>query len=133
MPRSFFYFRLFVGLGVNIPGLSKRGLLAAMLRIICVAQHEDWFAHRHREAAGWFQKRYQLRHEWEIERATSYRQANRKAIAWSECSRQSIPIGHALGNGLVQPIFSPPSRRSPFVFSPSLSRRDAGLEMLCVM
>jgi hypothetical protein len=43
--------------------------------------------HRHREAAGWFRKRYQLRHEWEIERATSYRQANRKAIAWSECSR----------------------------------------------
>ena len=29
-------------------------------------------------------------------------------------SRQSIPIGHALGNGLVQPIFRPPSRRSPF-------------------
>ena len=48
-------------------------------------------------------------------------------------SRQSIPIGHALGNGLVQPIFSPPSRRSPLVCSPSFSRRDAGLKMLCVM
>jgi len=48
-------------------------------------------------------------------------------------SRQSIPIGHALGNGLDQPIFSPPSRRSPLVCSPSFSRRDAGLKMLCVM
>jgi hypothetical protein len=38
-------------------------------------------------------------------------------------SRQSIPIGCALGNGLVQPIFSPPSRRSSLVFSPSFSRR----------
>jgi len=48
-------------------------------------------------------------------------------------SRQSIPIGDALGNGLVQPIFSPPSRRSPLVCSPSFSRRDAGLKMLCLM
>jgi predicted nucleotide-binding protein len=29
--------------------------------------------------------------------------------------------------------FSPPSRRSPLVCSPSLSRRDACLKMLCVM
>ena len=35
-------------------------------------------------------------------------------------SRHSIPIGHALGNGLVQPIFSPPSRRSPSDCFPSL-------------
>jgi hypothetical protein len=48
-------------------------------------------------------------------------------------SRQSIPIGHALGNGLVQPIFRPPSRRPLLVCFPSLSRRDAGLKMLCVM
>jgi len=34
--------------------------------------------------------------------------------------RQSIPIGHALGNGLVQPIFRPPSRRSPSDCFPSL-------------
>src|SRR5208282_6924982 len=47
--------------------------------------------------------------------------------------RQSIPIGHALGNGLVQPIFRPASQRSPLVCFPSLSRRDAGLKMLCVM
>jgi hypothetical protein len=38
-----------------------------------------------------------------------------------------------LGNGLVQPIFSPPSRRSPLLCSPSLSRRDAGLKMLCLL
>ena len=38
-------------------------------------------------------------------------------------SRQSIPIGHALGNGLVQPIFSPPSRRSPLVLSELLQPR----------
>ena len=48
-------------------------------------------------------------------------------------SRQSIPIGHALGNGLVQPIFRPASQRSPLVGFPSLSRRDAGLKMLCAM
>jgi len=47
--------------------------------------------------------------------------------------RQSIPIGHALGNGLVQPIFRPPSRRSPSDCSPSVFRRDAGLKMLCIM
>src|SRR5207244_1251063 len=35
-------------------------------------------------------------------------------------SRQSISIGHALGNGLVQPIFRPPSRRSPSECFPSL-------------
>jgi len=46
--------------------------------------------------------------------------------------RQSIPIGHALGNGLVQPIFRPPSRRSPSDCSPSVFRRDAGLKMLCI-
>ena len=48
-------------------------------------------------------------------------------------NRQSIPIGHALGNGLVQPIFRPASQRSPLVCFPSLSRRDAGLKMLCVI
>ena len=48
-------------------------------------------------------------------------------------SRQSMPIGHALGNGLAQHIFRPPSRRSPLVCIPSLSRRAAGLKMLCVM
>ena len=48
-------------------------------------------------------------------------------------SRQSIPIGHALGNGLVQPIFRPPSRRPLLVCFPKLSRRDAGLKTLCVM
>src|SRR5271166_2170737 len=48
-------------------------------------------------------------------------------------SPESIPIGHAPPNGLVQPIFRPPSRRSSFGCSPSLSRRDAGLKMLCVM
>ena len=47
--------------------------------------------------------------------------------------RQSIPIGHALGNGLVQPIFRPPSRRPPSDCSPSVSRRAAGLKMLCIM
>ena len=47
--------------------------------------------------------------------------------------QQSIPIGHALGNGLVQPIFRPPSRRPPSDCSPSVFRRDAGLKMLCVM
>jgi hypothetical protein len=41
--------------------------------------------------------------------------------------------GHALGNGLVQHIFSPPSRRSALICSPSLFRRDAVLKMLCVM
>ena len=48
-------------------------------------------------------------------------------------SPESIPIGHAPPNGLVQPIFRPPARRSPFGCSPSLSRRDARLKMLCVM
>jgi hypothetical protein len=47
--------------------------------------------------------------------------------------QQSIPIGHALGNGLVQPIFRPPSRRPPSDCSPSVFRRDARLKMLCVM
>ena len=46
---------------------------------------------------------------------------------------QSIPIGHAPAYGLVQPIFRPASRRSPLVCFRSLSRRDAGLKMLCVM
>jgi hypothetical protein len=48
-------------------------------------------------------------------------------------SRQSIPIGHPLGNGLVQPIFRPPSRRPPSDCSPSVFSRDADLKMLCVM
>ena len=34
---------------------------------------------------------------------------------------------------LVQPIFRPPSRRPPPECSPSISRRDAGLKMLCIM
>jgi hypothetical protein len=50
----------------------------------------------------------------------------------SRSSPQSKPIGHALGNGLVQPIFRPPSRRSRLASIPSLSCRDAGLKMLCV-
>ena len=43
------------------------------------------------------------------------------------------PQGHALGTGLVQPIFSPPSRRSPSMCCHSLSRHDAGPKMLCIM
>jgi hypothetical protein len=35
-------------------------------------------------------------------------------------ARQSIPIGHALGNGLVQPMSRPPSRRSPSDCSPGV-------------
>jgi hypothetical protein len=46
-------------------------------------------------------------------------------------SRQSIHIGHALGSGFVQSIFSPPSRRPPFKCFPSVSRRDAELKILC--
>jgi hypothetical protein len=34
---------------------------------------------------------------------------------------------------LVQPIFRPASRRPPPECSPSISRRDAGLKMLCIM
>ena len=40
-------------------------------------------------------------------------------------SRHSIHIGHALGSGFVQSIFSPPSRQPPFRCFPSVSRRDA--------
>ncbi len=47
--------------------------------------------------------------------------------------RQSIHIGHALGGGFVQSIFRPPPRRPPFECLPSVSRRDAGLKMLCIM
>ena len=47
--------------------------------------------------------------------------------------QQSIPIGHALGNGLVQPSFRSPSRRSPSDCSPSHFRRVAGLKLLCIM
>src|SRR5438105_1514566 len=45
----------------------------------------------------------------------------------------SIHIGHALGSGFVQSIFSPPSRRPPFECFPSVSRRDADLKILCIM
>jgi hypothetical protein len=48
-------------------------------------------------------------------------------------SRQSIHIGHALGSGFVQSIFSPPPRRLPFECFPSVSRRDADLKILCIM
>jgi hypothetical protein len=44
----------------------------------------------------------------------------------------SIHIGHALGSGFVQSIFSPPSRRPPFRCFPSVSRRDADLKILCI-
>ena len=47
--------------------------------------------------------------------------------------QQSIPIGHPLGNGLVQPSFRSPSRRSPSDCSPSHFRRVAGLKLLCIM
>ena len=47
-------------------------------------------------------------------------------------SRHSIHIGHALGSGFVQSIFSPPSRRPPFRCFPNVSRRDAGLKILCI-
>ena len=33
----------------------------------------------------------------------------------------------------MQSIFKPPSRRLPFVCYQSLSRRDAGLKMLCIL
>jgi hypothetical protein len=46
-------------------------------------------------------------------------------------SRHSIHIGHALGSGFVQSIFSPASRRRPFECFPSASRRDADLKILC--
>jgi hypothetical protein len=46
-------------------------------------------------------------------------------------NRQSIHIGHALGSGFVQSIFSPPSRRPPFECFPSVSRRAADLKILC--
>src|SRR5260370_35737011 len=46
-------------------------------------------------------------------------------------SRQSIHIGHAVGSGFVQSIFSSPSRRLPFECFPSFSRRDADLKILC--
>jgi hypothetical protein len=48
-------------------------------------------------------------------------------------SRHSIHIGHALGSGFVQSIFSPASRRRPFECFPSASRRDADLKILCIM
>ena len=48
-------------------------------------------------------------------------------------SRQTIHIGHALGSGFVQSIFSSPPRRSPFKCSQSVSRRDADLKILCIM
>ena len=48
-------------------------------------------------------------------------------------ANKSIPIGHALGNGLVQPSFRSPSRRSPSDCSPSHFRRVAGLKLLCIM
>jgi hypothetical protein len=44
-----------------------------------------------------------------------------------------IPIDIATPDGLVQPLFRPPSRRPPLACSPSTSRRDAGLKMLCIM
>ena len=47
--------------------------------------------------------------------------------------QESTPIGHALGNGLVQPSFRSPSRRSPSDCSPSHFRRVAGLKLLCIM
>jgi hypothetical protein len=45
--------------------------------------------------------------------------------------RHSIHIGHALGSGFVQSIFSPPPRRPPFECFPSDLRRDADLKILC--
>ena len=48
-------------------------------------------------------------------------------------SRHSIHIGHALGSGFVQSIFSSPSRRLPFECFPSFSRRDADLKILCTI
>src|SRR5208282_4118916 len=48
-------------------------------------------------------------------------------------SRDSIHIGHAVGGGFVQSIFSPPSRRPPFECFPNVSRRDADLKILCKM
>src|SRR6266481_6232835 len=48
-------------------------------------------------------------------------------------SRHSIHIGHALGSGFVQSIFSPASRRRPFECFPSFSRRDADLKILCII
>jgi hypothetical protein len=48
-------------------------------------------------------------------------------------SRHSIHIGHALGSGFVQSIFSPASRRRPFECFPSASRRDADLKILCII
>ena len=48
-------------------------------------------------------------------------------------SRHSIHIGHALGGGFVQSIFSSPPRRPPFTCFPSVSRRVAELKILCIM
>ena len=48
-------------------------------------------------------------------------------------SQHSIHIGHALGGGFVQSIFSSPPRRSPFKCFPSVSRRDADLKILCII
>ena len=42
-------------------------------------------------------------------------------------------IGHALGSGFVQSIFSSPPRRPPLEYLPSASRRGADLKMLCIM
>ena len=46
-------------------------------------------------------------------------------------TRQTIHIGHALGSGFVQSIFSSPPRRPPFKCFPSVSRRVAKLKILC--
>jgi hypothetical protein len=69
-------------------------------------------------------------------RPKTLREANdriRNAIAklpHPRSSRQSIHIGHAVGSGFVQSIFSSPSRRLPFECFPSFSRRDADLKIL---
>ena len=48
----------------------------------------------------------------------------------SHKTSHALMKGHALGNGLVQHIFSPPARRSPSYALRALFRRDAGLKML---
>jgi hypothetical protein len=48
-------------------------------------------------------------------------------------SNNRLLDSHALGSGFVQSIFSPPPRRSPFECLPSVSRRDAGLKLLCII
>jgi hypothetical protein len=47
-------------------------------------------------------------------------------------SRHSIHIGHALGSGFVQSIFSPPPRRPRLECLTSVSRRGADLKILCI-